>query len=335
MTQQNTQRNPQNSEALPESVAPIANVVPHKTFGEKRFDQLNWILGYVVTFVATIFPAYYFRDSSKTSWFDKDKSWRQWTKDKKTDLANSWFKSFKKNEVFDHEAVSSIFVNTTATFAGGFLVLPVIKWMENNKQKIVRYFNEKKGDEAEVAMGDANTADHESPSWGSLLKGRLASFAIVFTSFMVLIGIAPTQMDKIEKFGERAFVAGGRKLTGKDLGDPEAPLKDLSQPSNWAYRLNRAGNLTVFDSIATGASITLTLAISKVLGKKEKKKEPEVVAPVAVETREAAPVETAPASEKKYTETMQPKPKAEARGEYRDEREREKSEAASAALSYN
>jgi hypothetical protein len=306
-------------------LAPIATE-QKKTHGEKRFDQLNWIVGYVVTFVATIIPAYYFRDSSKTSWFDKDKSWREWTKDKKGELANTWFKSFEKNKTFNHEAVADIFVSTTATFAGGFIVLPVIKWMENNKQKIVHYFNEKKGDDSEIAAGDENTENHKSPSWGALLKGRLGSFAIVFTSFMVLHGFFPKPMDSITKFGEDTAVSIGRKITGKDLGDPNTP-------KTWAYRLNRGGNLTIFDSVATAASITLTLAISKLKGTKEDKSTPS--APpitIATNTRDDAPIpDAAPPSDKKHTAEIQPKEKPQSRADYRDEHEKEKAMAANGA----
>jgi hypothetical protein len=260
-----------------------------RSHGEKMFDPANWILGYGVTFVASVVGAYLFRDSSVKFPFKKKdgsgtQTFAEWTENRRKDIEKSaLLRPFEKNQHFGRKRLSQIIMNTLVTFPGGFLMLPVERWMEHRKQSIVHWFNKRTGDEDQVKIGDVRTANHKVSGWGSLLLGRLTAITTVIASFMTLEVIAPNTMGGIEKDFERGFVGVGDKVSTlfskykKPLNRPRSLQDgsfDFTDPNAKAYkRLFNMGNLSAIDSIATAASVSVVFMTNNFLKKRSHKEE--------------------------------------------------------------
>lgn len=319
-----------------------------KTHGEKRFDQINWVMGYIVTFAASVGIAYLFRDSSLKFPFKKkledgtkvDQSFAEWTAGLKHSFENSSFLArFKNADVipeeqkkhFDNKRLAGIVTNTLVTFPGGFLMLPVERALEKNKQNIVRWFNKRTGDEDQVAIGDARTKDHRVSGWGSLLLGRLTALVTVLASFMTLEVLIPKTMGGIEKDFENWFVKAGDKVSKWRTGNP------MDRDGKAYKRWFGLGNLSAIDSIATAASVTVVL-MANTFFKGEKKHDHKPVEKRATSDYGAIEIEKRVRHEeepsKRFTEETPRAAKPQQRGEYAQEAEREKASQPMTAVAY-
>jgi hypothetical protein len=248
--------------AEPHSLAAPPPQKGAKTLGEKRFRMLNILMDYTVTFVASVGLGYLFRHSSRTAFLSKTgESWKDFSSRKEHELANSSLLTpLKGAKIFDNKKVAEIFVDTLTTFPGGFVTLPIMHYMDQHKQKIVHWFNQRSSTPEEVARGDANTADHIVPSWTHLLEGRMTSFAIVFASFMGLEAVIADKMKTVTDLSEEATLKAGQKasniLTGKPLSEKNA------------NRFGKTGRVIAFDSIASLASVVFTYVSSHFFAQK-------------------------------------------------------------------
>lgn len=340
-----------------------------RTHGEKRFDQINWVLGYIVTFAASVGIAYLFRDSSIKFPFKKklddgskvDQTFSEWTANlNKTISESNLLKGFRnqagvpedQKKHFDNVRLGQIITNTLVTFPGGFLMLPFERLLEKNKQSVVRWFNKRTGNEDMVAIGDARTKDHKVSGWGSLLLGRLTAIATVLASFMTLEVLIPKTMGGIEDDFKHWFVKAGNQVSkwrnnGAIMNEPNKIYPNPQDKSKWRYdfstpntkpfkRWHQMGELSAIDSIATAASVTVVL-MANAFFKGEKKHHPDK--PVEKHAKvEYGGIEVEKRAnhhaltEKRFSEETSRTAKPESRASYREEVAEEKANQTTLAI---
>lgn len=187
-------------------------------------------------------------------------------------------KGGKLNEI--GTVVAGAGASTMVTFHGGNAFAPFMKWFDNSKTRIVGFFNRKFGKDGEEEIAQRKLETESRQSWGDVIKGRFAAWAIVFVSFVsggILAGKdKQTGMYRFDKF-EEGF---GRKLAGFTKGGKEIAKLSVSEvpklPEHMASNITyRFGKILALDIYATTAAIAIWNIISAFSAKKRGKKETE------------------------------------------------------------
>ncbi len=252
-----------------------AGFKPKKTIGEKIFDAVAYIgIGDIAVLIASIGTGYLLKHSNRTIPGSK--------------LINEDGVSFSKawTNMIDKVAGFSVFKNvsdrktlnkrlddallTTALVIPGNLALLPIKWMESRKKAIVHKLNEKYGDPAtenqlsDVELGDRKIERESSQSWGSLIKGRVIAWGIVFSSLTLVDKMSPTLIpNSMQKTGE-LFESAAEK-TAQKFG---TELSDKNR-----FRAQKFGEVGLIDFFATAAAVSILYVSSKIFARKSDDKQ--------------------------------------------------------------
>lgn len=245
-----------------------------KTTGEKYYDVVQFLVGkaWIMAFTAAIaYSAKYGKDQ----WGPMPnpfKKFQGWFHDFL--LHNKTFPLAEKGEFAGRLAGAT--ANTMVLFHGGNIFAPVMKWMENGKEDISNYFNRRYGKPGEVEIAHERLKDMPKQDWGDVLKGRIAAWLIVFTSFVTIDSAIGKDkktglywFDKYEE-GFGRWLAGFTK-EGKKIGIKMPVSQELSvlQDANKTYRF---GKIAALDVYATTAAIFIWNAISRMSAKKQQER---------------------------------------------------------------
>ncbi|MEI7670069.1 MAG: hypothetical protein WCJ33_08310, partial [Pseudomonadota bacterium] len=126
----------------------------------------------------------------------------------------------------------------TALGAGGTLLLPITKWLEDRREKISAFFDKIAGKEVKEITPEAEQ------TWESLGKGRLVSWGTVYAIF---IALGPNIVDFVQKkvggFATNIFTSIFKNSDKEKVG-------------KWA-------DLAVFDLLFTAVSASITYIFSR------------------------------------------------------------------------
>lgn len=171
---------------------------------------------------------------------------------------------------------------TVVLWWGGTAFSPVMKAMENNREKIANWYNGHFGTKQDVQQAHENLKDEPKQNWGDVLKGRVVAFALVFSAFCsacLLLGRVKEPTDKgrlplrfswyEDKIGR--YTAGFGK-DGKDIANTPMNVElTEKQQENGLYRL---GKIVALDFYATAmAVITWTVSSRKCAHKRQAKQQ--------------------------------------------------------------
>jgi len=276
-----------------------------KTTGEKYYSWLKFGVAEVFILVATAVIAYWARHG-QDKWYNVFKQIQKLSDKVFSPLSRIGKDGSKAREVGTVLSVAA--ASTMVTFHGGNAFAPAMKWFDNKKNDIVNAFNKLFGKPDELEIGQERLKEDPKQSWGDVIKGRLAAWAIVFTSFVsatLLIGKSTKNNDyhfnNFEEWFARKFA--GLTKGGKELAKISA-LQKLPEhlKENKSYRF---GKILALDIYATTAAIIIWNVISELSAKirqKEKKEVPhETPAPALPETL------TQEIPERQFTDTVQPR----------------------------
>ncbi|MFM9890030.1 MAG: hypothetical protein ACKVOE_05210 [Rickettsiales bacterium] len=207
--------------------APDAEPIARKSKGEKLFDWLVYGgINYLGTFALTVVVA---------DWLQTH-AWGRAVCD--------WGKRGLLKAKFS-EGVADAAVTTSILMQGGTLMLLPVHWLEKRRTGIVAWFNEKFGDTTDRTMIAQEVPEQ---TWGSLVKGRLVAWAVVFSA---MFGAEWALKDNF-----KAFSANTGSWVAKQFGVPAAARNESSL-------LYRYGKLGALDAFATLASSVILYASSK------------------------------------------------------------------------
>ena len=147
---------------------------------------------------------------------------------------------------------------TTALMQGGNLMIPPVKWMENNKPRLVDGLNHTLGEQD----GLEEVKQEPRQTWGSLIKSRFVAWAAVFTS---LRG-ASWATDKV--IGKGAF---GKFEDGFSKYVVCKPLRRPTHIEGKETTLFRVGKIASIDLFATIGSAALLFVASRIFSRKNPK----------------------------------------------------------------
>jgi hypothetical protein len=247
------------TEATPQGASAQAQKIPKipKTTGEKWFKVLRFAVAETMILGLTAGIAF-------IAWHGKEKYGPVPNYLKKMQEGfQEWLEPLKhKGET------GPLFVaaasGTMVTFWGGNLFAPVMKWMQDKRENIITAINRRWGKPGEVEQGHERLRHETKESWGDVIKGRIAAWLIVFSSFFsadVIAGKDKEGLRHFDKFTARAgrWVAGVTK-EGKNIA--KTPLKELIEhpPANKPYQF---GKILALDIFATTAAIAIWTAVSK------------------------------------------------------------------------
>lgn len=262
---------PGKSEKLPEQQQEkISNKWKDKTTGEKWFAVGRFLVGkaWIMVFTAAIaYVAKHGKDEYRgiPNYIKQFQGWLQDTV------------KVKERTGFP-QLLAGAFASTMVLFHGGNIFAPVMKWMENSKEKVVTAINKRWGKEGEVERGHERLKDEPKQGWGDVFKGRVAAWAIVFTSFMaayVVIGkhkeTRSYHLDRYEEWFGRKLGNIHSWLQGKEAIFPklsilaELPKGGELETDKW-YRF---GKICALDVYATSAAIAIWTFISRISARKK------------------------------------------------------------------
>jgi hypothetical protein len=163
--------------------------------------------------------------------------------------------AFLEKYHFSKQGAEHAVMTTELMHPGNAAVLP-IKLIEDHKPEIIDKLNHLLGDKS----GDASINKEPEQTWGSLIKGRLAAWAAVYTGFRVTAKIIGDT--KFAEF-ENAFAEKACNLIGKNTHTN--PLNKIAENETKAFRF---GKIAAIDLFATIAATTLLYAGSKFFAKK-------------------------------------------------------------------
>lgn len=201
--------------AAPEAPAPA-----RKSKGEKLFDWLVYGgVNYLGTFALTVVVA---------DWLQT----HAWGK-----AVCDWGKrSLMKAGI--NEKTADTAVTVSLLMQGGTLMLLPVHALEKRRTDIVSWLNRKFGDTTDRA-----TIAQEVPeqTWGSLIKGRLVAWGVVFSAMF--------GAELIFKDNFKAFSHNTGSWLAKQFGVAEAARNESSR----AFRYGKLGALDVFATLASTA----------------------------------------------------------------------------------
>jgi len=229
------------------------------TTGEKWFSALRFAAGEGIILFLTAVLAYVAR-------YGKDsygpvpnylKKFQGWMTDK---LLNNKVLPLGKNPGSHSERLAHIIAGTTILMHGGNAFTPVMKVIEDRKERIVTYINDRWGKPGEVEAGKANVRAEPKQTWGDLVKGRLIAWGVVFLTF-VGADWALGQNKSTGKYNfdmfEDWFGKGVAKITSKGRG----AIQNGTHEANNTYRF---GKILALDIYATAAALVVWITTSKI-----------------------------------------------------------------------
>ncbi len=185
------------------------------------------------------------------------------------------------------QGAASNFLMTCTTMQGGNIMLIPIKWAENRKIKAVAAINRMVGDTTDPSTVEAVPKQ----TWGSLIKGRLTAFAVVWLTFTgASMAIPKTFGAFAEEFGhafakwfkgksygpnlpagllEEQAVLRATATGEKALSRLKAVSETIAKHETWQFQM---GKIASWDTIATTAAVILLYAGSKFFARKNDEK---------------------------------------------------------------
>jgi hypothetical protein len=270
---------PQTANMQPEKqILEQPHSLPKKTTGEKYYDVFQFLTGkaFIIAITAVLafaaHPKY-----AEDKYFGVPnylKKFQIWFKDK---LLNNKALPLADRGEYGTRLAAAL-ASTMTLFHGGNLFAPMLKWLENDREKISTYFNKKFGKPGEVEAGHERLKDLPHQTWGDVAKGRAVAFTTVATSFITADAVLGKDsktkrywFDKYEDwFGRK--VAGLTKAGKEIAATPMAVELTEEQLKNRTYRF---GKIIALDLYATSAAIIIWNTISRLSAKKRAHKQRE------------------------------------------------------------
>lgn len=273
-----------------EDKIPVKDDKGFKTTGEKYYDRLQFAIGNVFILTATAVIAYiarYGKDSygPVPNFIKKfqDGLQKRLIENRVLPLKNPAQPdgSTKTMARFDRERLAGVISNTTVLWFGGTAFSPAMRWMENNRPKIVDYFNRRWGKQGELEAGHERLKNLPKQTWGDVLKGRVVAWLTVFSAFTTFDVLSKpdkkTGMDLLDKY-EEFF---GRKFAGLTKSGKEISKTPLTQPLTEQQKKNPPylfSKLLALDLYATTVSLIIWIVSSRSSARKRAEKNAAAVA---------------------------------------------------------
>lgn len=232
------------------------------TTGEKLFNGIAYgFFAGVATFVASVLFTWLAKDSS-VKFFHKDYTWKEAWEGAVDRISNAPL----INKLKDPRSFAGDILMTTSLMMGGNVFLFPIRWMEGSKKEIVHFFNKHFGKEGEVERGDKRVTNEPPQKWGSLIKGRLVAWSVVFASLRTVKWKTPHILGAMEEGGNKLFTSTAT-----------AVKPNMSQERQEFY--GKLGEYSGVDFFATVAASSLLFVTSKIFAKKGKPENESVPSP--------------------------------------------------------
>jgi hypothetical protein len=232
--------------------------------GERLFDFLTYGgIGFLGVFAAGIPVGYWAKYGKGSSMF------------------NSAAHSLEKWGMSSH-AAQDVVMTSVLMQPGNLAVIP-IKMMENNKQSLVKKFNDMLGDKS----ADASVEEDARQTWDSLVKSRATAWLAVFSGFRgfgMVVG-----NDKMAAF-ENGFATRVCNFLGKPTHIP-----GMAELAANETRLFRYGKIAALDLFATAAATTLLYMGTRFFARKNPRWHADHIAPQDDVQPAAAPAGAGPA----------------------------------------
>lgn len=154
---------------------------------------------------------------------------------------------------------------------GGNFFAPVIKWLENSREKITNAYNKKFGTAEDVEIAHEKFKDIPKQNWGDVIKGRLTAYATVFSSITgayLAFGRSknPHSHFKLDTYEEWL----GRKVAwlSKESHDiAKTPMSEALTHAQKANKTYRFGKVLAIDLFATSTAIIVWNTVSRLSAK--------------------------------------------------------------------
>jgi len=242
----------------------------HSSKGDRLFDGLvDVVFNYVGTFAATLGIAHWLQHGGGKGMVDRG-----------TKRLENWLGRVKLGGYAGQVMTTSILM------PGGSVMLIPLHYLEKHRKPIVAWFNRQLGDTTDPAQ----LIEPPQQSWGSLIKGRLVAWAVVFSS---LVGVTSLLgKDKVKEL-ENGFA---KNVVCKIFDKPTHQLADgfavLNGGKPVETKTFQYGIIAAVDIFATAASTALLFVSSRFFAKKRDEKQ----------QRRAASSTEAPRTINRYTE---------------------------------
>ncbi len=242
--------------------------LPPKTRGERYYDRMQFITGDLFIIASSAALAYVARFGAESYG-----GVRNYLMDMQNYLDKKLMKHIGTGGDFS-KLTAMATSSTLLTMWGGNLFAPALKYLENNKEKIVTRYNEKHGTPEEVAAGHERLKDTPKQTWGDVIKGRAVGFVTVVSGFLAMYYLlgqsnppivrsdgssTKWRLDKYEEKVGRWFAGitkDGRGIAAKELKEGLTAAEE----SNKLYRFGRMFALDVF---AASAALLIWNVVSR------------------------------------------------------------------------
>lgn len=243
-----------NSNDAQKSVTPFADGHHHKrhhrTLGLRLFDgSVYWLLVNTTVMGLSIVASYLTRNGPETGFFRK----------RGKDLVSG----FEKIGMSEKNAKMSSLVFWS--FFDGTLIAPLVKLLEDRREKIAQWFDKITGHEPK---DKSVYAEEPKQSWGSVLGGRIATAAIVITTAIAL----SRENEQGLSFNDRNFHQRGQKWAKLVLDRPQL-AKYFSKIKNVPDLFGITVFEAVYTSICTGSLYFLSRIFADKIGDAKATKE--------------------------------------------------------------
>lgn len=246
------------------------------TTGEKLYSTVKFITADVFILAATALLAYVAR-YGKESYVGIPNYLKKFQDSfHKKLLDNKILPLGKANKEWGERLAGAAASATILMHGGNAFILPM-KWFEDNKKKIVAYFNRQFGKDGEEEAGNKRLHHEPMQTWGDVIKGRFSAWGLIFSAFVsfdFLLGKSKKNgehdgmyyLDQYEeKFGR--WLAGFTK-SGKEIAKyPVRQELPATLSHNTTYRF---GKILALDFFATAISVVTWDFISRVSAKKRR-----------------------------------------------------------------
>ncbi len=267
-------------EAKPEAAASSPEKTPEKkldmeriTPGERFYDVFQFLTGKVFILAVTAvlaFTAHKEYGPDKVAGIPNYlKRMQVWAEKKFAPLTKIGEEGSKKRDF--GMLMAGGLTSTLILSHGGNFFAPIIKWLENSREKITNAYNKKFGTEEDVEIAHEKFKDIPKQNWGDVIKGRLTAYATVFSSITgayLAFGRSknPNQHFKLDTY-EEWF---GRKVSWITKGSHDIAKTPMSQALTHQQKANktyRFGKVLAIDLFATTTAIIVWNTVSRLSAK--------------------------------------------------------------------